>query len=284
MMLRTLGFLALTAFWITMNVLLWRSEFRGEGEGTPVPLASVWEKVLRAPDDSHLEVFHQKRKIGHLRWSANAGEQISTNAAAATANLEEGMVRRVGGYTIDILEGRFDLGADRRRIRFTMNSSFTTNHQWQSFNLQLNQRPMSLELGATATNETVTVRFQDGDQSIHRTFTFAQLRDPVKLLQEVAGPVPLGLLTGGLLGGAAGESTPPELTALPAFQRLTLGLQWDSRLDWIKIGQAKLRCYRLHTRWLEKYEVTIYVSRVGEILRVQLPNGIVLQNTRMLLL
>lgn len=280
-MLKNLGLLALTVFWITMNVLLWRSEFRGEGEGTPVPLTSVWEKVLRAPDDSHLEVFHQKRKIGHLRWAANAGELASTNTSA---NLEEGMVRRVGGYTIDILDGRFDLGADRRRIRFTMNSSFTTNHQWQSFTVQLNQRPMSLEVSAAATNETVSVRFQQGEEAINRAFTFAQLRDPVKLLQEVAGAVPLGLLTGGLLGGTAAGSAPPELAALPALQHLSLGLQWDSRLDWIKIGQAKLRCYRLQTRWLEKYQVTIYVSRVGEILRVQLPNEIVLQNTRMLLL
>ncbi len=283
-MLKTLGFLALTAFWITMNVLLWRSEFRGEGEGTPVPLTSVWEKVLRAPDDSHLEVFHQKRKIGHLRWSATAGEQAATNAPNANPNLEEGMIQRVGGYTIDILDGRFDLGADRRRIRFTMNSSFTTNHQWQSFNMQLNQRPMSLDLSAAATNQTVSVRYQDNDQSIQRTLTFAQLRDPAKLLQEIVGPVPLGLLTGGLLGGAATPDSPAELTALPALQRFTLGLQWDSRLDWIKIGQAKLRCYRLHTRWLDKHQITIYVSRVGEILRVQLPNDIVLQNTRMLLL
>ncbi|PAW89905.1 MAG: hypothetical protein B9S33_02465 [Pedosphaera sp. Tous-C6FEB] len=283
-MLKTLGWIALAAFWVTMNVLLWRSEFRGEGEGTPVPLPVVWEKVLRAPDDSHLEVFHQKRKIGHLRWSATAGEQATTNAPGANSTTEEGMVQRIGGYAIDILDGRFDLGADRRRIRFTMHSSFTTNHQWQSFNLQLNQRPMNLELAAASTNQTVAIRFQDGDQSIHRTFTFAQLRDPAKLLQEVVGPVPLGLLTGGLLGGAATPGAPAELAALPALQRFTLGLQWDSRLDWIKIGQAKLRCYRLHARWLDKHQVTIYVSRVGEILRVQLPNEVVLQNTRMLLL
>lgn len=280
-MLKTLGFLALTAFWVTMNVLLWRSEFRGEGEGTPVPLASVWEKVLRAPDDSHLEVFHQKRKIGHLRWSATAGELAATNASP---NLEEGMIQRVGGYSIDILDGRFDLGADRRRIRFTMNTSFNTNHQWQTFNVRLNQRPMSLEISAATTNQTVSVHYKDDDQAIRQTLTFAQLRDPAKLLQEIVGPVPLGMLTGGLLGGTATPGSPAELAALPALQRFTLGLQWDSRLDWIKIGQAKLRCYRLHTRWLDKHQVTIYVSRVGEILRVQLPNDIVLQNTRMLLL
>lgn len=282
--MRRLAFLAITAFFVTMNVLLWRSEFRPQGEGTPVPLAVVWEKILRAPDDSDLEIFHQKKKIGHLRWAANAGETATTNTAPADDGLQEGMVRKVGGYMIDILDGRLDLGEARRRVRFTMNTTFSTNHQWQMFGVQLLQRPLSLDLAASATNETVTVSFRDGDESTSRTFTFAQLRDPKALLQAVAGPVPLGLLTGGLLGGLGEGGASLELAALPALQKLSLGLQWDSRQDWLKVGSAKLRCYRLQTRLLEKHQAVIYVSRVGEILRVELPDGYVLQNTRMLLL
>lgn len=278
-MLRRAAFLAITAFFVTMNVLLWRSEFRAQGEGAPVPLANVWAKILRAPDDSDLEIFYQRRKVGHLRWAANAGETATTNAVPANEELQEGMVRKVGGYSIDIQDGRLDLPENKRRVRFTMNTTFTTNHQWQNFTVQLAQRPTSLELTASATNETVTVGFRDGDEAVNRTFTFAQLRDPAKLLQEAAGPIPLGLLTGGLLGAGT-----PELAALPALQKLSLGVQWDSRQDWLKVGSAKLRCYRLQTRLLEKHQVTVYVSRVGEILRVELPNDLVLQNTRMLLL
>ena len=278
-MLRRAAFLAITAFFVTMNGLLWRSEFRAQGEGAPVPLANVWAKILRAPDDSDLEIFYQRRKVGHLRWAANAGETATTNAVSANEELQEGMVRKVGGYSIDIQDGRLDLPENKRRVRFTMNTTFTTNHQWQNFTVQLAQRPTSLELTASATNETVTVGFRDGDEAVNRTFTFAQLRDPAKLLQEAAGPIPLGLLTGGLLGAGT-----PELAALPALQKLSLGVQWDSRQDWLKVGSAKLRCYRLQTRLLEKHQVTVYVSRVGEILRVELPNDLVLQNTRMLLL
>ena len=285
--MRRLAFLAITAFFLTMNVLLWRSEFRAQGEGTPIALAVVWERILRAPDDSDLEIFHHKKKIGHLRWAANAGELTTTNPPVADPNLQEGMVRKVGGYTIDILDGRLDLGEARKRVRFTMHSAFTTNHQWQTFNVQLGQLPMSLDVTASATNETLALRFQQGDESVQRTLTFAQLRNPQALLQELAGPIPLGLLTGGLLGGLSEASAAPELAALPALpalQKLSLGLQWDSRQDWLKIGSAKLRCYRLQTRLLEKHHVTLYISRVGEILRVELPNEIVLQNTRMLLL
>lgn len=282
--MRRLAFLVITAFFLTMNVLLWRSEFRPQGEGTPVPLAGVWERILRAPDDSDLEIFQHKKKIGHLRWAANAGELATTNAPAAGDNLQEGMVRKVGGYTIDILDGRLDLGADRKRLRFTMNTAFSTNHQWQTFGVQLIQRPLSLDLAASATNETFTVSFREGDEAVQRTLTFAQLRDPKALLQELAGPIPLALLTGGMLGVLGGSGAAPELTALPAFQKLSLGVQWDSRQDWLKVGSAKLRCYRLHARLLEKHQITVYVSRVGELLRVELPNDIVLQNTRMLLL
>ncbi len=282
--MRRVAFLAITAFFITMNVLLWRSEFRAQGEGAPVPLASVWERILRAPDDSDLEVFHQKKKIGHLRWAANAGESASTNAPSVNDDLQEGMVRKVSGYTIDILDGRLDLGGDRKRIRFTMNTTFNPNHQWQTFNLQFSQRPAMLDLNASATNETLTLAYRHGEELVSRTLTFAQLRDPARLLQELAGPVPLGLLTGGLLGGAGGGGPGAELAALPALQKFSLGLQWDSRQDWLKVGSAKLRCYRLHTRLLEKHQAVIYVSRVGEILRVELPDGYVLQNTRMLLL
>lgn len=282
--MRRLAFLAITVFFLTMNVLLWRSEFRAQGEGNPVPLAAVWERILRAPDDSDLEIFHQKRKVGHLRWAANAGETSTTNAPSANDDLQEGMVRKVSGYTIDILDGRLDLGEDRKRVRFTMNTTFDTNHQWLTFNLQFIQRPAALDVNASATNQTVTVAYRQGEESVARTLTFAQLRDPARLLQELAGPVPLGLLTGGLLGGLGGGGAGTELATLPALQKLSLGLQWDSRQDWLKVGSAKLRCYRLHTRLLEKHQAVIYISRVGEILRVELPDGYVLQNTRMLLL
>ena len=114
-MLRRAAFLVITAFFVTMNVLLWNSEFREQGDGTPVPLAKVWEKILRAPDDSQLEIFHQKKKIGYLRWAANAGEANTTNNIALNDELQEGMVRKIGSYSVDILEG------DRKSTR--LNSS-----------------------------------------------------------------------------------------------------------------------------------------------------------------
>jgi hypothetical protein len=58
----------------------------------------------------------------------------------------------------------------------------------------------------------------------------------------------------------------------------TIGLKWEARDDVVRIGGAQVRGYRLQTRLLDRYPVTIYVSRVGEILRVELPGQITLVN------
>ena len=62
-------FWLITAFFITMNVLLWRSEFGGRsGSGSTVPLETVWHKMLIAPDNSRLEIRHHGKKIGYATW------------------------------------------------------------------------------------------------------------------------------------------------------------------------------------------------------------------------
>ena len=61
-------FLFITLFWLTMNFLLWRSEFGGHQKvGSAVSLDVVVEKILTAPDASSLEVYHHGNKIGFCR-------------------------------------------------------------------------------------------------------------------------------------------------------------------------------------------------------------------------
>ena len=84
------------------------------------------------------------------------------------------------------------------------------------------------------------------------------------MLEDFAGPVPLALL-----GPVMGLEEEPNLS---------LGLQWAARNDWLKIGHAQVRVYRLQARLLDRYQIVVVVSRVGEILRVELPNGLLLVN------
>ena len=59
---------------------------------------------------------------------------------------------------------------------------------------------------------------------------------------------------------------------------LALGLDWEARSDWLKVGHSRVRVYRLEARLLDKHRVVVIVSRVGEILRVELPSEITLVN------
>ncbi|MGK0199445.1 MAG: hypothetical protein ACI91J_002729, partial [Yoonia sp.] len=51
-----------------------------------------------------------------------------------------------------------------------------------------------------------------------------------------------------------------------------------------KIGHSRLRCYRITITLPDQRAANVYISRIGEILRVTLPNKIEFRNARLLLL
>ena len=55
-------------------------------------------------------------------------------------------------------------------------------------------------------------------------------------------------------------------------------LDWEARNDWLEIGHAQVRVYRLRAQLLDRYQIVVIVSRVGEIMRVELPDGLLLMN------
>jgi hypothetical protein len=54
-------------------------------------------------------------------------------------------------------------------------------------------------------------------------------------------------------------------------------MSWEAREDRINFGQSTLRVYRLDSLFMGK-RIEVVVSRIGEILRVELPFNIVLRN------
>src|SRR6185295_17083119 len=111
--------LLVTAFFITMNVLLWRSEFGGRGHlGAPIPAELVWEKVLTSPDNSFLEIRHHGVKIGRAQWAASIGEEVATGKVIPDELPPEGMVKTLTGYSINF-DGTVSLD-DLSRLRFDL--------------------------------------------------------------------------------------------------------------------------------------------------------------------
>ena len=57
-----------------------------------------------------------------------------------------------------------------------------------------------------------------------------------------------------------------------------MSVKWEANNDSMRFGHSKVKVYRLHTKVLGSHEIFIFVSRVGEILWVELPDKIVLSN------
>src|ERR1035441_6464974 len=110
------AFLLVAAFWVAMNVLLWRAEYDSRNAGIPVPLDLVCRKILTAPDPSTMSVYQDGQRMGFCTFSTSVEQEM--------ANLDEdnpppeGLVARAG-YQIR-LTGNVAFG-DRKSTR--LNSS-----------------------------------------------------------------------------------------------------------------------------------------------------------------
>jgi hypothetical protein len=80
----------------------------------------------------------------------------------------------------------------------------------------------------------------------------------------------------------------PYLTALPSGlipdnvlsqpDSLTRSVSIDARSDWMQIGRSRVRVYRLSARLPGRLEATAFISRAGELLKIQLPDRLQLIN------
>jgi len=261
-----LCFVLTAGFFLTMNVLLVVSEFGGGNKlGSAVPAEIVWQKVLTAPDNSTLEIRHHGVKIGLGRWMPAVGEDLATGRRLAEGAPPEGMVRTLSNYTIDF-EGNLAF-ADSTRFRFSCDLKLSTNQVWQQFNLKLSARPAVWEIHSVAADQTVQFTSDEGDGRTQRTIKFADLQNPQKFLAELGDPALPGIAAAMGLG----------LPSSPAAT-VSLGLEWEARTDWLPIGHTQMRVYRLEARLLGRFRAVILVSLEGEILRVELPDDIVLTN------
>ena len=261
----------LLVFWGAMTWLLVRSEFGDRArEGAPVPVERVWMRLLKAPDESPLEIRHRGRRIGNCRWNATVGQALMDESIQRPEDLAvEGRVREITSYSID-LEGMVSPDPLERTYRYQVHFEIGTNHQWRVFAVQVVQRPFTWLVEADALAKTVRVLIKDDAGEWERKFNFDDFKRPEKLLAEFGVP-----WAGAFLSGITG------VNALNAGA-LAPGLKWDARQEWFPIGKSQVRAYRIAARLFDRHEAALYVGRSGEILRIELPEGIVAVNEGLL--
>jgi hypothetical protein len=251
------AFLLVAAFWVAMNVLLWRAEYGARNSGIPVPLDLVCRKILTAPDASSLSVYQDGQKMGFCEFSTSIQQEM--------ANLDEdnpppeGLVARTG-YQIR-LTGNVAFGDFTNRVKLDGRVQFSPRREWRELDLKFSTHYAAVEIHSLATNQTVSVQIT-GDETDFRVFTFADLQNPNMLLR---------MLGENSDGGFWNGLNPPALP--PATTGLALTIPWEARRVRLMVGREAVSAYRLETRVLGQ-PIVIHVSTLGEILRVELPGGI----------
>jgi len=266
--------LVVTAFFVTMNVLLWRSEYSARGRfGTTLPPEAVWEKVLTSPDFSHLEVRHKGVKIGLAHWSAQISEAPASTLLITDDLPPEGMVKRVTGYTLHF-DSTVSLD-DLSRLRIDCKLQFATNQSWQEFTLKLSVKPTpsTWEFHASAATETFSFLAEDEEGRREQSFKIGDLHNPERIARAIGGTLmPTMLAAMGL------PMNPPPQGKPQGRSNLSLGLAWEARNDWLKLGRNPIRVYRIEAKLFDRFRAVFFVSPIGELLRVELPDEIVLMN------
>ncbi len=240
-----------------MNVLLWRAEYGAQGAGISVPLDIVWKKILTAPDISSLTIYQNGQRTGFCEFSTSIGQEM--------AKLDENSPPPEGldthaGYQIR-LNGSFSIGDLTNRFKFDGHLQFSSLRDWRELNLKISSRAAGVSIHSIATNQTVALEITGDGSTELRVFHFADLQNPGKLLESFTGNS-----GGGMLGGF-------ELPEFPQTTALAQNLRWQASRERLMLGHEPVSVYRLETRLLGN-QIVIYVSTLGEILRVELPGNI----------
>jgi len=258
-MISRLTFLVIAVFWIAMNVLLWRAEYVSHGAGVRVPAALVWQKILTAPDISSLTVFQDGQRVGFCEFSTSIEQEMAT--------LDEGKpipetINTRAGYQIRF-NGNVGLGDFTNRLTFNGLVKFSHRREWRELNLKVSSHFATAEVHSLVDEQNVQLTLTSDDISTVRVFSFDDLKDPNALWRAFAG---------NLGGGWADDLDLPAVLQTPAVS--APDIRWQAHLDRLAIGRELVPAYRLDTRVLD-HPIVIYASTLGEILRVELPGGVI---------
>lgn len=252
-----LTFLGIAAFWVTMNVLLWRLEFGVRGGDTSVPPQLVWRKILTAPDASSLSVYQKGDRMGYCEFSTGVGQQMATFDEGKPPPDE---FAAHAGYQLHIA-GNVSLGDFTNRLKFDGRARFDRFRQWEELNLKITSRTAVIEIHSLATNQTAHVKItNEGSTLLERDLALSDLQDPGAVVR---------MLTLNMGGDFLGWFDTADILPDTASQKV----EWDARRTRVKIGAEAVPVYQLETSVLG-HPVVVDVSTLGEILSIELPGDI----------
>jgi hypothetical protein len=251
--------IASALFWVVMNGLLWQAEWGDRfTSGSELSPDLIWQKILDSPDSSVLSIRYQGRTLGSLEWHPSILEVSRSNTTAI-----EGMVSAPAGHAIRVstrIHGS-DSPLDRMMVLGTVELS--SSNTWERLQVRVDQRPKSWEIQAEAGSDQIRMIYEEGRQRFEQTFETRNRAALQLMLAPYLTALPSGFIPN---------------NALSHPESLARNVSIDARSDWMQIGRSRVRVYRLSARLPGQLEATAFISRAGELLRIQLPDRLQLVN------
>lgn len=251
-------------FWLVMNGLLWQSEWGDRFTAdSGIDPGLVWRKLLDAPDSSTLTIRHQGRPLGTLEWHPSVLETPRGDTTPAI----EGMVSTPAGHHLRV-SLRFS-GEDNplNRVMVLGNIDLSPSNTLDRLQVRVDQRPRSWEILTEGGSDRVRVVSEEGRRRFEQSFETRNLA----ALQVMAAPY-LAALPAGMV--------PPETWNRP--ESIARSVTVEARSDWMQVGRSRVKVHRVTARLPGKLEATAFISRAGELLKVQLPDRLQLVNEAIL--
>jgi len=262
-------FVLITCFWVFMGWRLWQVEYGHIALGEAVDIHVVWDKMLNAQDEADMSVVvangPSKRLLGWFRWAPSVTIDDTIQGPDV-----EGMVSKVQDYSIDIERGQLYAADPKDNLNFTMHLSFgpLPEREWTELQFNLRRGPLNVTFDARSTNEFLNVSLgRESDRSID--IPYKDLRNPQKITQaglELAG-TPTALAK--VMSFSVNAVIPREQRGKELDFKFPMPRQ--AHYDLLPDVPKRVKVYRIDLPILDNEPVKIYVSPLGELLRVELP-------------
>ena len=261
----------LVCFWGFMGFRLWQVEYGGKRLGAAVDIAIVWDKILTAQDEAPLAIVNEQtgEMLGWLNWAPSVTRDDTVERGEV-----DGMVDTVLDYSLDIENGRLFGSQAEHDLNFRLHLGFgpPPGREWTDVQLMVQTyEPVDLEfnLDAQSTNEFFTASLEGGGKSNEVKLLYSELKKPDKLVKvglELSGFNPL--IASGTAAMVKGVMKKEELDQplkfkLPAIEQ--------AHFDTLPGVRSEIKVYRLDVPMGNGVFIKVYVSMMGEVMRVEIP-------------
>lgn len=228
-------------FWAVMTGLIIRDTyFPDHSRFTVVPPRFVFDLFLSeaASFNNALHLYHHEERIGYTTFSIRRENKEDPPVYAILAS---------GSLT---LPGAAHPGDD---VSYRLSGELADAERWQSFELEIKSRTSEIfaTIGWKQGDKLPSVEVKKGDQVVMNT----------QLMKTMMA------MKGGGLGGMG------MFAKLPDLQKAGQGSPLQAREGMMDLAGKQRRCYIVSLKVLQMEEIRVYFTEVGELARIELPQG-----------